>query len=159
MVVATRKLKQNRKLPLRDLPPVVRGAGVVVEGACPLVVPIGRLSRRGTGLVEVLNGVLKRPGMGLAHPRCSASSRLLQVRWRKMDLHVPGSMSKSWRCPSAYLQSRHQRPSVHPSRSAREGTRRLPHNCQEARRKTRHARGRNWARWGRDELLQHGTRF
>ena len=58
MVVATRKLKQNRKLPLRDLPPVVRGAGVVLEGACPLVVPIGRLGRRGTGLVEVLNGVL-----------------------------------------------------------------------------------------------------
>ena len=45
------------------------------------------------------------------------------------------------------------------SEARRQGTRRLPQNRQEARRKTRHARGRNWARRDRVEILQLGTRF
>ena len=40
-----------------------------------------------------------------------------------------------------------------------QGTRRLPQNCQKPRRKTRYARGRNWARRGRDKLLILGARF
>ena len=38
-----------------------------------------------------------------------------------------------------------------------EGTRRLQKNCQEARCKTRHARGRNWARRDQGELLEFRT--
>ena len=41
----------------RDLPSIARGVGVVVEGACLLVVLIGRLGRRGTGLVGMPNEV------------------------------------------------------------------------------------------------------
>ena len=41
----------------RGLPPVARGVVVVVESACLLVIPIGRLGRRGAGFVGVLNEV------------------------------------------------------------------------------------------------------
>ena len=37
---------------------MTRGVGVVVEGACLFVVLIGRLGRRGTGFVVVLNEFL-----------------------------------------------------------------------------------------------------
>ena len=47
---------------------------------------------------------------------------------------------------------------IHPEARGK-GTRELPQNCQETRRKTRHARGRNWARRDRDELLQLRARF
>ena len=77
----------------------------MVEGMCLLVVLIGRLGRRGMWLVGMRTRFLERPGMSLAHPRCSASPRLLRTCWREMDLHVPWSMSKKLRCPSASLEA------------------------------------------------------
>ena len=55
VLVASRKT-QDKELPLGP-PPIARGVGVVVEGVCLLVVLIGRLGCRGTGLVGVLNNV------------------------------------------------------------------------------------------------------
>ena len=69
---------------------MARGAGVVVEGVCLLVVLIGRLGRHGAGLVGMLNKIPAAVDheSGLTHPRCSASPRLLQTCWRKMDLRI-----------------------------------------------------------------------
>ena len=57
MVLATSGNPQNKELPLGAYPDTSRGVGVVVEGVCLLVVLIGRLGRRGTGLVGMLNVV------------------------------------------------------------------------------------------------------
>ena len=73
---------------------------MVVEGVCLLLVLIGLLGRRGTGLVGMPNEVPAAAGMSLANPRCSASPRTLRTCWRKIDLHAPWSMSKNYRCPS-----------------------------------------------------------
>ena len=57
VVLATSRKTQDKELPLRAYPPIARGVGVVVEGACLLVALIGRLGRRGTGLVGMPNEV------------------------------------------------------------------------------------------------------
>ena len=66
-------------------------------------------------------------------------------RTNSLGTPQPTVMSRRWH-QSRPTQSRHTQPSVHPSRSARARYAILPHNCQEALRKTRHARGCNWAR-------------
>ena len=48
-MLATSKRTQDKELPLGAYPPIARGVGVVVEGACLLVVLIGRLGRHGAG--------------------------------------------------------------------------------------------------------------
>ena len=54
---STKTKNQRLGSPLRGLHPIARGVGVVVEGACFLVVLIGRFGPRGTGLVGMLNEV------------------------------------------------------------------------------------------------------
>ena len=54
LLTTSKKIRQGA--PSRSLSPVVRG-WCGVEGDCLLVVLIGRLGRRRTGLVGVLNGV------------------------------------------------------------------------------------------------------
>ena len=56
-------------------------------------------------------------------------------------------------------QSRHQWPSVHPSRNARKRYTEISTELPRSSTQTRHACGRNWARRDRDELLQLGARF
>ena len=56
-MLATSKNTKDKELPLGAYPPIARGVGLVAEGACLLVVLIGRLGSHGAGLVGVLNEV------------------------------------------------------------------------------------------------------
>ena len=73
----------------------------MVDGACLLVVLIGRLGRQGAGLVGMLNEVPAAVKHEFDPPAVQCKSQAPPDLLEKMDLHIPWPMSKNWRCSSA----------------------------------------------------------
>ena len=80
---------------------MARGVGVVVEGVCLLAVLIGRLGRRGTGLVGMLNEAPEAVGHKFDPPAVQCESQAPPDLVGKIDSHVQWPMSKNWRYPPA----------------------------------------------------------
>ena len=100
-VLATSSKTPKARISLSAPTLVARGVGMVVEGACLLAVLIGFLGHRGMGLVVVLNKAPEAAGHEFDPPAEQCGSQASPSLQEKMDLWVPGSMSKNWECISA----------------------------------------------------------